>query len=85
MHSCIMLIYCNAGNDTDGNPRRCFVYLSATNKPLYCWDEGYYGRDCLPGDMRRKGDDISSFPIAITVKQYKEYVKLPSPDYSTDL
>jgi hypothetical protein len=80
-----VLIYCNAGNDINGNPRRCFVYLSATNNPLYVWDEGYYGRDCLPGDLRRKGDEISAFPIAITAKQYKQYIKLPSPSYSDNL
>jgi hypothetical protein len=80
-----MLIYFNAGNDTNGNPRRCFVYFSATNNPLYVWDEGYYGRDCLPGDMRSRGDEISAHPVAITVKQYNQFLKLPSPSYSSEV
>jgi hypothetical protein len=69
----------NAGNDINGNPRRVWVISDDDGKPVFAYDEGYYGRDCVPGRVR------SAFDYApcthCTVRQYQMLLKLPHPDY----
>lgn len=69
----------NAGNDRNGNPRRIWVISNEEGKPLYAYDEGYLGRDCVPGSVRRAFDYAVCFDC--TVRQYQMLLKLPNPPY----
>lgn len=42
------LLHLDAGRDTNGNPRRCYVQYDADGAILGCWDEGYKGRSAAP-------------------------------------
>ena len=70
----------NAGNDVNGNPRRMWCISDyETGEVQFAYDEGYYGRDCVPGKVRH------SFEYAqhteCTFRQYQMLLKLPSPKY----
>lgn len=69
----------NAGNDYNGNPRRVWVISSEDGKPLFAYDEGYLGRDCVPGRVRRAFDYAPC--DTCTLRQYQMLIKLPHPDY----
>ena len=69
----------DCGNDPKGNPRRAWVIADEKGNAVLAYDEGYYGRDCVPGSIRR------DFDYAPTIKcssiTYLMLIKLPHPPY----
>ena len=68
-----------ADNDRNGNPRRIWVVSSDKGEPLFAWDEGYLGRNCVPGSLRKSFDD--SVRVDCNLSTYRMLVKLPSPEF----
>ena len=70
----------NAGNDVNGNPRRIWcISEPETGEVLFAYDEGYYGRDCVPGRVRPSFDYAPHSDC--TFRQYQMLLKLPHPKY----
>lgn len=69
----------NAGNDPNGNPRRVWVIAAEDGQAIFAYDEGYLGRDCVPGSIRRAFDYATRCDC--TYSQYRMLLKLPHPDY----
>ena len=69
----------NAGNDVNGNPRRMWCISDYDGQVLFAYDEGYYGRDCVPGKVRHSFDYAQHTDC--TFRQYQMLQKLPSPKY----
>lgn len=68
-----------ADNDRNGNPRRIWVVSNDNGEALFAWDECYYGRNCVPGSLRRSFDD--SVRVECNVSTYQMLKKLPSPEF----
>lgn len=66
-------------NDRNGNPRRIWVVSNDKGEALFAWDEGYHGRNCVPGSLRKSFDD--SVRIACNLSTYHMLKKLPSPKF----
>lgn len=66
------IIKLNAGNDSNGNPRRVWVGIAPCGSVSGAWDEGYAGRQALPKRLRQK----SACEFATTPKEYREILKL---------
>ena len=77
------IIHYKANNDRNGNPRRVYVLFDDQNEALAAWDEGYSGYDAVPGDFRKKARNAETRDCS--VKEYKDWLKLPSPDYAWDV
>ena len=78
-----ILHFC-ANNDTFGNPRRLYVMSDESGEFIACWDEGYLGHHCVPGEFRDKAYLSQRFDIS--VKEYNRLRReLPSPDYAADV
>jgi len=69
----------NCGNDRNGNPRRVWVISADDGQAIFAYDEGYYGRDCVPGLVRRSFDYAPC--DSCTFAQYQMLLKLPHPEY----
>ena len=69
-----------ADNDRNGNPRRIWVVSNDKGEALFAWDEGYHGRNCVPGSLRRSFDD-HSVRVDCNVATYQMLKKLPSPEF----
>ena len=69
-----------ADNDHNGNPRRIWVVSNDKGEALFAWDEGYHGRNCVPGSLRRSFDD-HSVRVDCNVATYQMLKKLPSPEF----
>ena len=69
----------NCGNDPNGNPRRVWVISAEDGQAIFAYDEGYYGRDCVPGLVRRSFDYAPC--DSCTFAQYQMLLKLPHPEY----
>lgn len=68
-------VYVNAGNDTNGNPRRGWVIMDGPNRRAFV-DEGYEGKAALrKACPTSRGDDYNA--LAITLGQYRTLKKLP--------
>lgn len=65
------IIRLNAGNDTNGNPRRVFVYL-VDGMTKAAWDECYRGSQAIPEEFRElyKGETFLTTPA-----QYRELLR----------
>ena len=83
------IIHFQANNDRNGNPRRVYVLLDdqirqdGSYEALAAWDEGYSGYNAVPGDFRNKARIANTCDCSI--KEYKEWLKLPSPAYAWDV
>lgn len=65
-----MLIKVNAQNDTNGNPRRGWIYLSAEGRFLGFYDEGYDDGGEVMRQLRKS--EREAYPsLNITPKEYK--------------
>ena len=69
------LLRFNAGNDTNGNPRRVFVEI-ASGQPMRAWDEGYEGHYVVPLELRHAARLCATLPT--TAKGYRDLLKLRS-------
>jgi hypothetical protein len=63
----------NAGNDTNGNPRRIFAEI-ASGQVSRVWDEGYEGHHAVPPNLRTAAANCTTLPI--TPKGYRDLLKL---------
>jgi len=67
------LLRFNAGNDTDGNPRRIYAEI-ASGQVSRVWDEGYDGPHAVPPNLRTAAANCATLPI--TPKGYRDLLKL---------
>lgn len=70
------VIHLNAGNDANGNPRRCYVIMDANLYVIDVIDEGYSGTRELEHrhpDLKPLAHSVPSF--ATTPKEYKSLMK----------
>lgn len=66
------MIRLSAANDVNGNPRRAFVAILEGNI-VGAWDEGYYGTDCVPTELRHKAVHAPTF--AVMPKEYRDTLR----------
>lgn len=66
-----MLIKVNAQNDTNGNPRRGWIHLSAEGRFLGFYPEGYDDGGEILRDLRKNGEHEAYPSINITPKEYR--------------
>lgn len=67
----VHIIHANAGNDTNGNPRRAYIVLGASGRHVF--DEGYEGQQAIPQvyrDAHAHGGTWTN--LSITPGQYRE-------------
>ena len=69
-----MLLRLAAPNDSNGNPRRCFVLFDENGIGVATYPEGYEGRECLPKHLRQTIAPTINVPVA----EYKRWATLPS-------
>ena len=71
-----MLIKVNAGNDTNGNPRRGWIHTDTNGVAIAFYDEGFDNG----GDEFNKGlyrtEPTLNFTLEIPFKQYRELKKM---------
>ena len=70
----------NCGNDRNGNPRRVWVIAADDGQAIFAYNEGYSGRDCVPGYVRLSFD-YYAVHCECTFSQYQMLLKLPHPDH----
>ena len=75
-----LLLRVNAGNDTNGNPRRGWIQYGFNGAVLSFIDEGYQGRDAITSKLgvgwdTEDGWVESANVLYITAKQYRDYKK----------
>lgn len=72
------LVYVNAGNDRNGNPRRGWIHYTAHGTIVRFYNEGYDGRQAIPTryipTRYRKFADGSP-ALRITPGQYRDLVR----------
>jgi len=79
-----MIIHYCAPNDTNGNPRRCYVLFDIDNVAVAAWDEEYYGHHAVPGFWREQA--YWSKRVECTPAKYRKLLKtLPSPNWAHDV
>lgn len=69
------LLRFNAGNDSNGNPRRIYAEI-ASGQVSRAWDEGYEGHHAVPAELRHAAKYCATLPI--TPKGYRDLLKLRS-------
>ena len=69
------LLRFNAGNDTNGNPRRIFAEI-ASGQVSRVWDEGYEGYLAVPSPLQDAAKSCTT--LAITPRQYRDLLKIRS-------
>ncbi len=69
------LLCFNAGNDTNGNPRRIFAEI-ASGQVSRVWDEGFDGYQAVPLPLRDAAKQCAT--LAITPRQYRDLLKIRS-------
>jgi hypothetical protein len=69
------LLRFNAGNDSDGNPRRIYAEIAA-GQISSVWDEGYDGPHAVPPNLRTAAANCATLPI--TLKGYRDLLKIRS-------
>ena len=67
-----MLIHLAAPNDSNGNPRRCFVLFNENGIGIAAYPEGYEGRNCLPEHLRK----TIAPTINVAAQEYKSWLKI---------
>ena len=67
------LLRFNAGNDTNGNPRRIYAEIASGNVSRV-WDEGFDGYQAVPPELRNASKNCAT--LSITPKQYRELLKI---------
>lgn len=69
------ILHLCASNDDNGNPRRCFVVLSADgfNHVVGVYDEGYLSFRAVPEKYRK-----NQYPVVInvTVQEYERWMAM---------
>ena len=73
-----LIIRLNAGNDRNGNPRRCYVLLAKESdgtgtKIVEAWDEGYSGYNSVPQMYRDMAPTAPTFDT--TPSEYRSILK----------
>ena len=69
-----LVIKLNAGNYTNGNPRRCFLcYNPESGALIRVFDEGYSGNSEVKEHF---GDYIDAGEITTTPREYRSFVAL---------
>ena len=64
------LILLAAPNDTNGNPRRCYVLFNENGIAVNSWDEGYLGWAALPAHLQKMPRPV----IQVTPAEYKRWL-----------
>ncbi len=64
------LILLAAPNDTNGNPRRCYVLFNENGIAVNAWDEGYAGCAALPKHLQKMPRPV----IQVTATEYKRWL-----------
>lgn len=69
------LVYINAGNDTNGNPRRGWIVGYGTEEPYFV-DEGYLGSQALinAGISPHEGKYLPA--LIVTPGEYRHWLKI---------
>lgn len=66
----VHIIHANAGNDTNGNPRRAFIVLGDFGRRVF--DEGYKGEQAVPQSIRDANAHGGTWTnLSITPGQYR--------------
>lgn len=68
----VATLHLNAGNDRNGNPRRCYVALSDIGHVIGVADEGHVGRASVPWPIG--GDAPWDISITTTPTEYRSYL-----------
>jgi hypothetical protein len=68
------IIRLNAGNDTNGNPRRVYVAFDVDCNIAGAWDEGYSGHNAVPVELRPMARQAVT--LATTSKERKELLAM---------
>ena len=66
------VIHLNAGNDTNGNPRRVFVVLHDSDF-VAAYDEGYSGINAIT-NLEHREQAINACTFATTPKEYRSLI-----------
>jgi hypothetical protein len=66
------VIKLNAGNDTNGNPRRLFVAIKDT-EIVGAWDEGYEGPAAVPQELKSLAVRAPTF--LVRPSEYKDILR----------
>jgi len=66
------VIHLNAGNDTNGNPRRVYVILHNSDI-VAAYDEGYAGINAITNPAHKK-QAINSCMFSTTPKEYRSLI-----------
>lgn len=65
-------LHLDAGHDTNGNPRRCYVVFDDTGRIVETIDEGYQGNSLV---KKRYPGSVNLGTIATTPAQRRELLK----------
>lgn len=72
----VHVIHVNAGNDTNGNPRRAFIVLGGIGGPKVTYVEGYLGEAAIPAvDRAHCADGGTWTTLRVAPGAYRELVK----------
>ena len=66
------LILLAAPNDTNGNPRRCYVLFNENGIAVNAWDEGYSGCAALPEHLQKTPRPV----IQVSATEYKRWLAI---------
>ena len=64
------LVLLAAPNDSNGNPRRCYVLFNENGVGVQAWDEGYNGFLALPEHLQKTPRPV----IQVPAKEYKRWL-----------
>jgi hypothetical protein len=69
------LLRFNAGNDTNGNPRRIYAEIASGNVSRV-WDEGFDGHQAVPAELQNAAKNCAT--LTVTPRQYRDLLKIRS-------
>lgn len=68
------IMHLAAPNDANGNPRRLFLVQDITEVEMpRAYDEGYYGSDAVPAEIRADARDLGRFEV--TPRTYRDTLR----------
>jgi hypothetical protein len=67
------MIRLNAGNDTNGNPRRAYIHFGDRMVIRAVYDEGYSGSRCVPKRLWKAAQHAPTF--STTPAEYRHLLK----------